>query len=273
MTMILQISDMHIADPGTEPDDLLHQADHLARTVLWINGLSARPDAVLCSGDLVDHFTPSQYARLADILDDLEMPFYLMVGNHDHRENLRAAFPEHGYLGVDGFVQYAIRIGDLRLVALDSQKTGQTPGELCDVRLDWLSSTLAEDQATPTVVALHHPPFSSTSTMMDAFGLHSGGPELAAILNASPQVERLVAGHVHRPVTTMFGGTVAMSCPSTSHQIALQPGRTDGVALMAEPPSALLHHWSADCGLISHVVPIGPFETLIDVKVEATYGE
>ncbi len=272
MTILLQISDMHIADPGTPPDDLLHQADHLERAVDWINGFAPRVDAVLCSGDLVDHFTPTQYQRLARILGGLQVPFYLMVGNHDHRQNLRTAFPRHDYLGREGFVQYAVRAGDLRIVAMDSQVTGKTHGELCTKRLEWLDTELANDRETPTIVALHHPPFSSSSHMMDAHGLHNGGPELAAILQRHAQVHRLVAGHVHRPVTTMFGGKVAMSCPSTSHQIALQPGRNDGVLLAAEPPSCLLHHWSVDHGMISHVVPIGAFPELIDVVVQADYS-
>ena len=36
-----------------------------------------------------------------------------------------------------------------------------------------------------------------------------------------PQVERIVAGHLHRPITRRFAGTVASTCPSTAHQIAL----------------------------------------------------
>jgi 3',5'-cyclic AMP phosphodiesterase CpdA len=75
-----------------------------------------KPDAVILTGDLTDFGGAREYAHLAELLACLEMPFYLMPGNHDDRENLRAAFPAHGYLGSMGFIQYVIteRRGSMR---------------------------------------------------------------------------------------------------------------------------------------------------------------
>ena len=44
---------------------------------------------------------------------------------------------------------------------------------------------------------------------------------LAAVIRHHPQVERIVCGHVHRPILRRFAGTVACTCPATAHQLAL----------------------------------------------------
>lgn len=271
MTLIAQISDMHVACPGDPHEDLLHQAERLAAAVEAINRLNPRPDAVLATGDLVDHYRPDQYARLKDLLARLEMPFYLMMGNHDHRENLRQAFPEHAYLGSDGFVQYVLDDWPVRVIALDSQLEGRTEGELCDHRLDWLEARLAEAPEKPTIVAVHHPPFESGIVQMDAHRLNRGRDGFAAILERHPQVVRVLAGHIHRPMTAIFGGRIAMTCPSTSHQIALEIGREEAIGIAAEPPGFLLHDWRADAGLVSHLVPIGDHARLANVDLRGRY--
>lgn len=271
MTIIVQISDMHVACEGDPFEDMLHQAERLQTAVDWINAMSPRPDGVLATGDLVDHYRPDQYQRLHDILSGLQMPFWLMVGNHDHRDNLRAGFPDHAYLGDEGFVQYVIDDFPVRVIALDSQKTGVPEGELCARRLDWLRARLAEAPDRPTIVALHHPPFASGIVQMDTHRLNEGRDELAAILSEHAQIERVVCGHIHRPMTAIFGGRVTMTCPSTSHQIRLQVGRVDGIGIAAEPPGCLVHVWRPPEGLVSHAVPIGDFETLADVDLRGHY--
>lgn len=271
MTIIVQISDMHVACAGEKSDDLLHQADRLTLAVDWINRMSPRPDAVLATGDLVDHFQPEQYQRLRQILSGLSVPFYLMVGNHDERQNLRAAFPDHGYLGQTGFVQYVADIGALRVIALDSQVTGRPEGALCAERLQWLSSRLGEAPDHPTIVAVHHPPIASGVVQMDDHALNEGREDFARILQQHDQILRVVTGHIHRPITTVFGGRTTMTCPSTSHQIALQVGRSDGIGIVAEPPSGLIHVWRPPHGLVSHNAVIGEFLALADVDLRGRY--
>jgi 3',5'-cyclic AMP phosphodiesterase CpdA len=181
-----------------------------------------------------------------------------MPGNHDDRQVLRDAFGEHTYLRQwEPFVQYAIDDHPVRLVALDTLVPGSGSGELCAQRLQWLDRTLGTQPDKPTVVALHHPPFATGIGHMDRLTL-AGSQALAQVIARHPQVERVIAGHLHRPITVRFAGTVASTCPSPAHQVALDlaPDAADNYVL--EPPGYQLHWWSGQ-QLVSHTAYVGEY--------------
>ena len=97
-------------------------------------------------------------------------------------------------------MQYVVEGHPVRLIALDTLVPGQVGGLLCAERLIWLAARLEEAPARPTLIFMHHPPFVTGLQAMDAMGLE-GKEELAAVIRRHPQVERLVCGHVHRPMT------------------------------------------------------------------------
>ncbi len=47
---------------------------------------------------LTDHGSVEEYELLAELLAPLQMPLYLVVGNHDDAHALRSVFPQHKYL-------------------------------------------------------------------------------------------------------------------------------------------------------------------------------
>lgn len=260
--LLCQISDLHIKPERRLAYRRVDTASMLERCVQRILALPQVPDAVIATGDLVDFGTEAEYRLLRELLAPLTMPLYLMPGNHDGRESLRTVFADHAYLRQWApFVQYAIDDHPLRLVALDTVVPGQGGGELCDARIAWLDRTLAAAPSRPTVVALHHPPFETGIGHMDRIGL-TGIEQLAAVIARHPQVERLIAGHLHRPITVRFAGTVATTCPSPAHQVALDLAPDARDDFVMEPPAFQLHRWDGR-GLVTHTAYIdgydGPF--------------
>jgi Icc protein len=258
--LLAQISDLHIKPQRRLAYGVVDTATMLERCVAAIRALPQRPDAVIATGDLVDLGRPDEYGLLREILAPLAaLPLYLLPGNHDERAALRAAFPDHGYLRQwEPFVQYAIDAHALRLVALDTVIPGQSGGELCDARLAWLDRTLAAARDRPTVVALHHPPFATGIGHMDRIALANAGA-LAAVLRRHPQVERVIAGHLHRPIVCQFAGTVASVCPSPAHQVALDLSTEAPDHFVMEPPAFQLHV-QTESGLVTHTAYIGDFD-------------
>jgi len=261
--IVAQITDCHISTPDSYLSTHYRTPEHLAHAIAHIEALHPRPDAVLLTGDLVDAGSVAEYERLRHLLEPLTLPHYLMVGNHDGRDALRAVFPDHAYLPKDGFIQYALEIDPIRLIALDTLVDGAPGGRLCAERLSWLDARLAEAPDTPTVVAMHHPPFRTGINKMDSMGLE-GGDALAAVIGRYGNVERIICGHIHRPIVRRFAGTVVSVCPGTAHQIDLDLRAGQALATIMEPPSVQLHVWLDGEGLVSHTSYVGdhgaPFE-------------
>lgn len=259
-TLLAQVSDTHIRDAGQLAYRRLDTAPYLSAAVDALLSLPQKPDALILTGDLTDFGHETEYQRLAQLLSRLDMPYYLMPGNHDDRDRLRSTFPDHTYLGLEGFIQYSINVRDLRIIALDTTEPGQEAGRLCQGRLDWLRAELDRDAVTPTVIAMHHPPFKTLIAAMDAIGLLEGAGELAAIIAVHPNVHRILCGHLHRTIFSGFAGTVASTAPSPAHQVALDLATNATLAWNLEPPGFHLHVWGGGGPLLTHVVPVGDFE-------------
>lgn len=212
--LIAQMSDLHVTSDGRDVCGVVPTNAMAERAVSAILCLSPRPDLVLVSGDLTEHGDPQDYEALAALLAPPLMPVYAVPGNHDRREAMRAAFDRSGYLPLQGPLNFAIDAGPLRIVGLDSLVEGQSHGALLPETLDHLDSALASAPDRPALVMLHHPPFVCGIGHMDAIRLLEGADELGRILSRHRQVQRLVTGHVHRPVLFKFAGIPCQIAPS-----------------------------------------------------------
>lgn len=257
--IIAQISDMHIRAPGQRAYRRVDTAWHLARAVASILDMAPRPDLVLATGDLVDAGRPEEYRHLRDLLAPLPMPVYLIPGNHDDRAALVDAFADHRYLPRDGaFLHYVVDGTPLRLIGLDTLVPGAGGGAMCEARCAWLAARLGDGPATPTVIFMHHAPFATGIGHMDRLGLE-GSERFGQVIERHPEIERILCGHLHRPIQVRWRGTLVMSAPSTAHQVVLDLRDDAPSAFTMEPPAVLVHLWRESAGLVTHTKYIGEF--------------
>ncbi len=258
--LIAQITDMHVKPEGEMLSGTLDSHAMLAAAVARINGLSPLPDLLLATGDLTADGEPEEYAALRRLLSGLVMPYLLLPGNHDIRENLRAAFPDQPW--EDGkFLLCAVDDHPVRVIALDTVIPGEHGGRLCPGRLAWLEDKLAEAPERPTIVAMHHPPFVTGIAHMDRMGLEDTSG-LADSVGRNKQVIRILCGHVHRPVQTMFAGVPASIAPATSFQVELILDDARSIQWTGEPPAFQLHLWTPGGGLVSHTAYVEDYGAL-----------
>ncbi len=257
--LIAQVTDTHVKAAGKLAYGRVDSARKLRDCVAHLNGLDPRPDVVLLTGDLVDFGRPEEYALLREILAPLAMPTYAIPGNHDERGALRAAFHDHEYLRRDPeFLHYAIEDHPLRLVGLDTTIPGRPEGELCERRLAWLDARLRAAPDRPTVLFMHHPPFLTGLANMDWQNC-ANAEALGALVERHPQVIRILCGHVHRPIHTLWHGVAASIAPSPSHSCVLDLRGDASHDFVLEPPTCALHYWREGAGLVSHLAFIGDY--------------
>jgi 3',5'-cyclic AMP phosphodiesterase CpdA len=147
----------------------------------------------------------------------------------------------------------------LRLIALDTLTPGAPHGELCAQRLDWLEARLGESDK-PTILFMHHPPFDCGMTEFDNARLNVGAERLAAIVQKHPHVERILCGHVHRPIQIRWAGTLVSVAPSTAHQATLDLAPDAPLMFSMEPPAVALHAWLPGTGLVTHLSYVGQYD-------------
>jgi len=265
--LIGQLTDIHIGFDKGNPEE--HNMIRLRAALdKLVNGPN-RPDLLLLTGDLTEDGNPADYARLAEAVSICPFPVWPMVGNHDLREPVRAAFP-HCPPSDDGFLHYVLDHGALRVVVLDTLEVGRHGGGFCEVRARWLAKTLAAAPDKPTLVALHHPPFTAGIPWMDTDAREPWVARLAATLNGHGQVKGLIAGHLHRTILSHWEDLPVLVCPSTAPAVGLDltpidPEVPDNRALITdEPPGYCLHLWNGK-DVVTH------FEYAGDYRVFARF--
>ncbi|WP_417689671.1 phosphodiesterase [Roseibium sp.] len=271
MTLIAHITDLHLRPSGLTCYRVSDTNMLAERAIQAIRSLDHRPDAVIVTGDLTDRDDPREYAMARHILAKLPMPVYLIPGNHDTTAGMRSALSDYpGIRDASGDkLFYAADIGEIRLLALDSNVPGKPHGQLGHQQIEWISSQL-EECDRPTMIAVHHPPILTGIPHMDEIGL-ADADALGEAIAPYAHVERIICGHVHRPIVASFAGKIMTLAPSVSHQVVLDFNHTANGMFNFEPAAYFLHRYTATSGMVTHTAYVesapGPYPFWADEGV------
>jgi 3',5'-cyclic-AMP phosphodiesterase len=258
--LICQLTDLHVRPVGKPANRVSETNLFTERAFRAVARLTPRPDVVVITGDLTECGLDAEYANLNHLLRKfLPMPVFVIPGNHDRRGSLREGLKHlPGVTADPHYVQYAVDDYPVRLIMLDTLVPGAGHGELRPEQLDFLARSLAAAPDKPTIVAMHHPPFTCGIAHMDRINLRNASA-FAAIIARHRQVERIICGHHHRPIVARVGYTVASICPSVAHQVEMTLDPHDRGAFIFEPPAIQLHRWTDADGVVSHTVYVDDF--------------
>ena len=246
--LIAQISDTHILASSSEHPAAQLRADCLRAVIADID--QQQPDAVIFTGDTVQHGEPEEYARLRELLAALKMPLYLVPGNRDDKEGLRNAFGDQSYLPATGnFLHYTVEEHAVRLIGLDSTSPGERKGVFCRARQEWLDNVLGAEPHRSTLLFIHHPPFDVGTHYIGGYRRSEEAAALADVISRYPHVKALLCGHVHWLVKRQWAGTQVRIMPSVA--VDLRKGIDETEA--QERPIYLLHRLSGDEGIATEV--------------------
>jgi Icc protein len=250
--LVAQISDTHILAPGSEHPAAGLRAECLRRCVADIN--DQQPDAVIFTGDTVQHGLAEEYTYLRELLAPLDAPLYLVPGNRDDKIAIRAAFDDQALLPEDGdFLHYVVEDYAVRLVALDSTSAGERKGVFCPERLAWLDAVLNDQPDRPTLLFIHHPPFDVDDHYLGGYRRPEEAAALTDLVSRHLQVVGLLCGHVHWPVERDWAGTVARIMPSVA--VDVRKGVDEVEA--RERPIYMLHRLADQTDLDSQFRMVG----------------
>lgn len=264
--LIAQMTDIHVGFAPDEKPEELNLTRFRATLQRLLEGPN-RPDFLVLSGDITDHGDAESFAKTAHLLADCPIPILPMVGNHDSREGLLAAFPQ--VVPAEGdFLHYVVDAGlGLRVICLDTLEDGRHGGAFCEARASWLAERLAEAPDAPTLIFMHHPPIVAGIDWMDPAPGEGWITRLRAVLDGQSQVQAIHCGHLHRQITTQFAGVPLGVTPSVAPLVAMDLTPIDAATpddrelITTEPSTYALHRWDG-ASLVSHYERVGDWQVL-----------
>ncbi|MFI6925919.1 metallophosphoesterase [Nonomuraea spiralis] len=242
MTLLLaQISDLHL--DGTD------RATRRATQVMGHLRALPRPvDALLVTGDIADHGAEAEYEQAAQILA-APFPVLTCPGNHDVRTAYREALLRQP--SAPGPINRVHHVAGTAILMCDSTIPGRDEGRLDAETLAWMHATLdglAPD--TPALIAFHQPPVVLHHPLPDSGRLEAPG-DLAALLDAHPQVVAVLTGHAHTAAASTFAGRPLIVAPAVTWTLRL-PWEGEQPADRDQPPGLAFHILDDDHRLTTH---------------------
>jgi hypothetical protein len=194
----IHIGDLHMTKAGEQNHlDLISIVEEINRA--FADSLAF----VYLPGDVADHGSVAEYRVVRKALDQLQVPWCSIIGDHDVHEKSFTnylAFMAHAK-------HYSFQVGSVRFVALNAFDVPD-PGSLCllDGQLDWLEEVLrqAEQRKQSVILFLHCYPTD----------LRQGGDRLRKLAR-SPSVRLFDIGHTHYNELANDGQTLYTATRST----------------------------------------------------------
>ena len=262
----MQLSDTHVCTPSCLIKNNFDSNNALERAIEIINTEDYTIDYVLITGDLVQEGLEDEYIHLKQILNRLKqhIPVLFCLGNHDDIDVFSKVFSDCfaqvlskssiasvTYPDKEAGLNYSVDFQISKLIVLDSSVKGETWGKISKRGLDWLEKILSSSVTDANILALHHPPVSSSSQVMDNISLKNPA-ELEELVLYYNNIQLIVCGHVHRSIFTSFAKTRIAFCPSVVFQYPIFMARGKS-APTCEQPGFHVHKYNKKSGWITHL--------------------
>ena len=207
---IVQITDLHVGHEGQETQGVDVRANFLkVRDAVQ----SLNPDHLVVSGDLCfDNGEKPVYNWIKPHLDNLDIPYDIISGNHDDSVMLAQAFGLENFLNQKELFFHK-RLGNKEALFLDT-----SIGEVSRTQLRWLKEKL-EQLNQDLVIFMHHPPLYAAVPFMDINHSLRNKRDIQEILFAYPHNITIFTGHYHVEKTICKKNVVVHITPSCFFQI------------------------------------------------------
>ncbi|MDP5227607.1 MULTISPECIES: phosphodiesterase [Arthrobacter] len=261
---ILHISDTHFVGGNGLLYNLVDTEANLRRLFEDFARTTARPEAIVFTGDLADTGEEEAYQRLRAVVEPAAAAIGAQViwvmGNHDTRTPFRRFLldSEAGEESVD----MVYDVNGLRIIALDSTVPGEHHGEISDEQLAWLKDVLSTPAAHGTMIALHHPPVPSLLDPIRMVELRDQH-RLAEVIEGT-DVTAILGGHLHFNTFSTFAGVPVSVASATCYtqDLNVAPGGMRGQD--GAQGFNLVHSYGDR--VMHTVVPIGEYATTYELS-------
>ncbi len=218
-TRILHITDLHLhADPEFRLLGI-NCRQSLQQVLAHAQAGAHTPELILITGDLTHDETAQGYVNLRAILEPLQIPVYVLPGNHDIPELMEQTL-ESKWIST----RQQILLDTWQVIMLDTRVENSDGGALAESQFALLQQCLDDRPEQHTLVCMHHQPVAVGSAWMDTMQVQNS-ERLLQMLVHYPQVKAILWGHVHQEFFHQLEHIQLISSPATCMQFL--PGSDD----------------------------------------------
>lgn len=171
-----------------------------------IKSIENHLDFVAITGDLTEIGDLESYKQLKILLNILDIPIFVVPGNHDEPMAFGEIFNQNGAEQGRGFTDYCINLNGVQLLGMNTQIIGQAQGKLSDTQLSWIEEKLSDHKFSRNIIFMHHPAFLTGFSGYDETILLSGREALGNIIERSTSKIIILSGHIHKPFQAVWRG-------------------------------------------------------------------
>ncbi len=229
---IIHLSDTHLLGKIKQNLFGIDPFLRLEKAVSSINRYHFDADFVAITGDLTNNGDKKAYKFLKEILSKLNIPYCLILGNHDNFDIFREVFHTKER---SKYLQYELQIGKYQFIFLDTTIRGEEKGTLCKERLKWLKESIRKDR--DVFIFMHHFPLDSQLNWMDKNANFIDRDDFLKTISKIPNIRHIFCGHLHRNIFANFKH-ISISCTkSTAFEVAFNPQENEDILTIDEKPS------------------------------------
>lgn len=209
----VQVSDTHYSQSNPYSEQVLKAA------VADINKLD-NVSFVVFTGDNIDKPNPDDLAKFVNIVNKLNPPYYLVIGNHDvfktnglSKKEYFEVVKNNNLFYKNTTPNYSFTKGEYAFIVVDGAKEliPGTVGYYKKETLDWLQKKLKKYNKKQVVILQHFPILSPNETKSHRT---YKAEEYLEMLKKYPNVKAVVSGHFHVNFEKMQDGIYHISSPS-----------------------------------------------------------
>lgn len=220
---IIELSDLHLLNDPNKLLNGINTTDSFESVLSLVRQQRDKVDLLILTGDLCQEPTKQNYDRLFATLNEVNIPFIAIPGNHDVTLELDGDLPfyqrRHLPVSADARLQNCYRLATPHwdLLLLDTSSEGHIYGKIDELSLQWLEKTLAKSDR-PCAIFCHHPMVLVHSKWIDAYTMVNADRFWEVIMPYLDRIKALFVGHIHQEMHKIKYGTSVFGCPSTSVQ-------------------------------------------------------
>ncbi len=207
--LIIQITDTHLMERPEDEFVKMNPEHHFYAVMADLLERHPTAHGIIHTGDLAQVATAATYQRYLNYMQQFDIPFVQIPGNHDDL----SIFPFHTPEPTPGVVEF----GNWVCILLNSAVSGKTDGWIQENQLEQLYTLLTQYQDRYVVLACHHHPFEMKSQWIDQHKLKNTQDFIDTIAPFD-NIKAVICGHVHQESTTMWNNIPFLSTPATCVQ-------------------------------------------------------